>query len=170
MAPQLKGGQPKEIGLVSRQCRIIPIKGYLGGHLKQNRWSANTNSLEHGCATWSVAPENDSEEIADLKSAITSIAAAAGIDPRFVLATVMQESRGCVRVDTTHNAVANPGLMQSHDGTGTCNVQGVVTVPVSTIPTVSYHYFDVFQTPVFDLKVGMLTPSSSSVQRARYGR
>ena len=33
----------------------------------------------------------------------------------------MQESNGCTRVPTTNWGVWNPGLMQSHNGRGTCN-------------------------------------------------
>lgn len=33
----------------------------------------------------------------------------------------MEESNGCVRAPTTNGGVRNPGLMQSHDGIGTCN-------------------------------------------------
>ena len=42
---------------------------------------------------------------------------------------MIQESKGCVRVITTFGSVPNPGLMQSHDGNNTCNVDGVVTIP-----------------------------------------
>jgi len=34
----------------------------------------------------------------------------------------MQESHGCTRAWTTNYGVNNPGLMQSHDGTGSCNL------------------------------------------------
>lgn len=33
----------------------------------------------------------------------------------------MNESRGCVRVQTTSLAVSNPGLMQSYEGKGSCS-------------------------------------------------
>ena len=41
----------------------------------------------------------------------------------------MQESKGCVRVLSTSYGVRNPGLMQSHDGAGTCNENGIVQTP-----------------------------------------
>lgn len=41
----------------------------------------------------------------------------------------MQESKGCVRVQSTNNGVQNTGLMQSHDGTGSCNKDGSKTTP-----------------------------------------
>ena len=64
---------------------------------------------------------NDSEgELSHLASSIQSIATSSGVDARFILAIVLQESNGCVRVGTTDNGVSNPGLMQSHSGTGSC--------------------------------------------------
>ncbi|KAN0070330.1 hypothetical protein V8E54_011911 [Elaphomyces granulatus] len=50
----------------------------------------------------------------------------AGVDPRFSLAIIMEESGGCVRAPTTAGAVKNPGLMQSHNGDGTCNSGSVL--------------------------------------------
>lgn len=41
----------------------------------------------------------------------------------------MQESNGCVRAPTTNYGVSNPGLMQDHDGSGTCNSGGSVQNP-----------------------------------------
>jgi hypothetical protein len=49
----------------------------------------------------------------------------------YVQKYLMQESEGCVRVPTTNNGVVNPGLMQSHDGSGTCS--GVHPCPQSEI-------------------------------------
>lgn len=83
-------------------------------------WTANLVILTASCTQFSEANNSDDEN-ADLKSAITSIASSSGIDARFILAIALQESKGCVRVWTTNGGVSNPGLMQSHDGTGTCN-------------------------------------------------
>jgi len=82
--------------------------------------------------------DNSATESAELKSAIASVATSSGVDSRFILAIVMQESKGCVRVDTTNNGVVNPGLMQSHDGSGTCNpggpgAPGMIPCPSSQI-------------------------------------
>jgi hypothetical protein len=41
----------------------------------------------------------------------------------------MQESGGCVRIDTTNYGVRNPGLMQDHNGAATCNENGDVQNP-----------------------------------------
>lgn len=56
-----------------------------------------------------------------MRTAIKTVGASTGVDPRFIFAIVMQESNGCVRAPTTNYGVENPGLMQSHNGAGTCN-------------------------------------------------
>ena len=76
--------------------------------------------MQASCATWGV-PDDTATEIANMKSAIQSVGSATNVDPRFILAIIMQESTGCVRVITTSYSVLNPGLMQSHNGTGSCN-------------------------------------------------
>ena len=90
-------------------------------------------NMKASCAQWSV--EDDSaQEIADIKSALQSVASQSGLDSRFLLAVMMQESNGCVRVPTTDNGVANPGLFQSHDGPGSCNSGSPMTpCPASQI-------------------------------------
>lgn len=78
---------------------------------------------------------NDSgEEVGDIFNAIEQVAAATLVDHRFILAIIMQESKGCVRVVTTTSpdgSVTNPGLMQDHDGTNSCF--GVNPCPQSTV-------------------------------------
>lgn len=69
--------------------------------------------------------QNTDAENTIIKTAVTNVATAAKIDPRFVLAIVMQESNGCVRIKKTSSGeagVINPGLMQSFNGVGTCNI------------------------------------------------
>ncbi|KAF2859252.1 carbohydrate-binding module family 18 protein [Piedraia hortae CBS 480.64] len=97
-------------------------------------WNSNLQLISSSCVEFSQTI-NSKDENNDLKSAIQSVANDANIDPRFVLAIVMQESKGCVRAPTTTYSVPNPGLMQSHDGSGTCNSagSGQVPCPSSTI-------------------------------------
>ncbi|KAI6903950.1 hypothetical protein KC334_g6912 [Hortaea werneckii] len=83
-------------------------------------FTANRANMQASCAVWNV-PNDSDEEIADLKTAILDLASSTGVDARFILAIVMQESTGCVRVITTQYSHFNPGLMQSHNGTGSCN-------------------------------------------------
>ncbi|TKA33760.1 hypothetical protein B0A50_00596 [Salinomyces thailandicus] len=91
-------------------------------------WTANMAVIRISCAQFGMSDNSDSESN-DLKSAIQSIASASNVDARLILAVVMQESKGCVRAPTTVYSHANPGLMQSHQGTGTCNSGGDVQSP-----------------------------------------
>ncbi|KAK4617955.1 hypothetical protein CLAFUW4_12508 [Fulvia fulva] len=95
-------------------------------------WTSNLDIMAKSCTQWGV-PNNSDEENANLKSAIQSVAASSGVDERFVLAIVMQESNGCVRAPTTTYSVSNPGLMQSFKGTATCN-PGTATAPQGQSP------------------------------------
>lgn len=58
--------------------------------------------------------------------AINNIADQYHIDHRFILAEVLTESSGCVRVPTTGGeatGIWNPGLLQDYDGYYTCNCE-----------------------------------------------
>lgn len=90
-------------------------------------WTANLPFISKSCTQFNQ-PNNSPQESADIKSAILSVAQSTGVDARFILATMMQESKGCVRVWSTANANLNPGLLQSHAGSGTCNT-GTSTSP-----------------------------------------
>jgi LysM repeat protein len=76
--------------------------------------------MQSSCAQWGV-PDNTDDEINNMYNSIQSVASSTGIDARFIFAIIMQESNGCVRAPTTNYGVRNPGLMQSHNGVGTCN-------------------------------------------------
>jgi hypothetical protein len=83
-------------------------------------WSANlAHVISKSCEAFGQI-NNSEDESADLKLAIQSVAKSSGVDERFVLAIVMEESGGCVRAPTTNNGVVNPGLMQSHNGAHSC--------------------------------------------------
>ena len=82
-------------------------------------WSVNVDTINESCTQFGQA-NNSPEETSELQAAILSVASSSGVDSRFILAIVMQESKGCVRVDTTYGSVPNPGLMQDHDGSNTC--------------------------------------------------
>lgn len=69
------------------------------------------------------------DEIAMIWNGIDEAATKSGVDHRFILAIMMQESKGCVRIWTTKNANPNPGLMQDHDGPNTCNSYGSLEKP-----------------------------------------
>lgn len=79
--------------------------------------------MKKACTNLGMTPGSDTtdDEIGLLYHAIQRVAEATGVDHRFILAVMMQESKGCVRVYTTANANSNPGLMQDHAGEHTCN-------------------------------------------------
>ncbi|CAG7970036.1 unnamed protein product [Penicillium olsonii] len=85
-------------------------------------WGLNQILISASC-------DNTDEETSNIKDSIESIADETGVDSRFILAIVMQESKGCVRVHSTNNGVQNTGLMQSHDGKGSCNDGTSKTTP-----------------------------------------
>ena len=79
------------------------------------------------CAT--NADPTTEEEAKHIQNAIKKVSKSSGVDASFILAIIMQESKGCVRVKTTANGVTNPGLMQSHNGEASCNKDGNPTNP-----------------------------------------
>ncbi|TWU73844.1 hypothetical protein ED733_005336 [Metarhizium rileyi] len=86
-------------------------------------------SMFNSCG-WNGWGANDSgPEIGAIWDGIQKAAAATGVDHRFILAVMMQESSGCVRAPTTNNGVRNPGLMQDHNGAASCNDGGYVSNP-----------------------------------------
>ena len=94
----------------------------------ETMFTANQGFMSSSCANFGQAI-NSPDETKAIHDAVISIAASSAVDARFIFATVMQESSGCVRIKTTTNAVPNPGLMQSHNGPNSCNINGVGTIP-----------------------------------------
>lgn len=94
-------------------------------------WNANLPLMQQSCGWNSWGVDNSPDEIAGINAAIGQISGQTGVDNRFILAIIMQESKGCVRAPTTNNGVVNPGLMQSHNGVGSCS--GISPCPNETI-------------------------------------
>jgi len=97
-------------------------------------FNANKPSMFESCEDNGWGANDSHEEVGDIYNAIEAVAAQTLVDHRFILAIIMQESNGCVRVPTTFSAegdVRNPGLMQDHNGSGTC--VGVNPCPQSKI-------------------------------------
>ncbi|KAJ5555979.1 hypothetical protein N7513_003621 [Penicillium frequentans] len=88
----------------------------------------NKAILSASCSQWGL-PNNSEDETNSIKDAIHQVEQSSGVDARFIMSIVMQESKGCVRVQTTDNGVINPGLMQSHGGPGSCNRDGNIRNP-----------------------------------------
>ncbi|KAG6065381.1 hypothetical protein E4U32_007426 [Claviceps aff. humidiphila group G2b] len=86
----------------------------------ESMWSNNLDdTIRKSCASFQQENNSDQESAA-VKKAIQSVSQSSGIDSRFILAVLMQESGGCVRAPTTNYGVTNPGLMQSHNGDHSC--------------------------------------------------
>ena len=91
-------------------------------------FAQNLAIIKDSCVQWNV-PLNSDQEIEDMRVGVQKVAAETGLDDRFILAVLLQESNGCVRAPTTNNGVRNPGLMQDHNGEATCNEGGHVQIP-----------------------------------------
>lgn len=72
---------------------------------------------------------NSQNETDQLHESIIKVGNETDMDPRFILAVVMQESNGCVRIVSTTGDVSNPGLMQSDAGKGSCDMGGIQVSP-----------------------------------------
>lgn len=95
-------------------------------------WTANQAVMTYPCYGGGAA--NSASELSALSSAIPAVAASAGVDSRVVLAIVLQESHGCVRLMTTGSgSPSNPGIMQSHNGVGSCFGYGSKPCPAEMI-------------------------------------
>ncbi|RDI88777.1 Uricase [Venturia inaequalis] len=97
-------------------------------------FAINKKVITTGCTQFNVAA-NSAQETSNIATGIKTVATETGIDSRFILAILLQESNGCVRAPTTSYGVRNPGLMQDHDGSATCNEAGRIQnpCPASTI-------------------------------------
>ncbi|KAG9236483.1 putative copper transport protein CTR2 [Amylocarpus encephaloides] len=88
----------------------------------EQMWANNEPVMLTSCASQSFT-NNSPEEMSQIKQAIIDQSKATGVDSRFILAVIMSESTGCVRVKSTYSpvdSIFNPGLMQDHSGEGTC--------------------------------------------------
>lgn len=88
--------------------------------------------MNHSCSNaWSLGlnTDNTEQELAEVKAAIEDLSAQTKVDKAFIYVVMQQESLGCVRVRTTSNSHANPGLFQSNQGTGTCNDSTGLQIP-----------------------------------------
>lgn len=94
----------------------------------QSMFDNNKNTMFGSCA-WFGQAGNSGPEVGAIWNAIQQVSQETGVDHRFVLAVLMQESGGCVRAPTTNYGVRNPGLMQDHNGAATCNENGNVQNP-----------------------------------------
>ncbi|RFU72700.1 glycoside hydrolase [Trichoderma arundinaceum] len=95
----------------------------------ENMFNNYKNIMFSSCENIAGQANDSGPEVGAIWDGIQQAAAATGVDHRFILAVIMQESGGCVRVQTTNFGVRNPGLMQDHNGAATCNENGNVQNP-----------------------------------------
>jgi hypothetical protein len=97
-----------------------------------NLWVTSQHTISRSCNILYNTTNNSDQEITDLYNAIKQVAHETRVDHRFILAAIMQETKGCVRARTSvsPDGIKNPGLLQSFKGTFTCNDEnGKVTTP-----------------------------------------
>jgi hypothetical protein len=120
-------GQLRVSGSPSTTCKSPQMFSLL---MSLHRWAGNQALMNTSCTQYHQ-PNNSKDEINDIRTAAVVIAILSGVDERFILATILQESGGCVRAPTSNNGVINPGLMQTHNGSGTC--ENLSPCPMSMI-------------------------------------
>jgi len=79
-------------------------------------WNNSIPAMKSACSNHKLSPDNTYEQIGQLWNAIQQVASDSFVDHRFILATVLQESTGCMVVGATNNGILNPGIMQTHAG------------------------------------------------------
>ncbi|KAL9587972.1 MAG: hypothetical protein Q9203_003210 [Teloschistes exilis] len=94
----------------------------------EDMFKNNLPLIKNSCTIYHV-PLNTPLEIQAIHNATLLVAIETNLDPRFILAVILQESSGCVRVPTSYYSVRNPGLMQDHDGPATCNEDAAPVYP-----------------------------------------
>jgi hypothetical protein len=95
-------------------------------------WTINQHLISRSCNAIYKTPNLTPSETQSLYTAIQSVAHTSRVDHRFILAVIMQETKGCVRATTSvspDGTVRNPGLMQDHEGTHSCNNEGKIQTP-----------------------------------------
>lgn len=127
-------GQPQANGCPSTTCMSPkpPLPHPSPPTNIQSRFNSNKPLMFSSCSNTYSQVDDSGPEVGAIYDAIQSAATSTSIDPRFILAVIMQESGGCVRAPTSNYGVRNPGLMQDHNGAGTCNDNGQVQNPCPT--------------------------------------
>jgi hypothetical protein len=85
--------------------------------------NANQDFIKGSCKHNGWGDNNNDAETQAIKDSIESESEVSGVPKEFILAIMMQESKGCVRAPTSKSDTHNPGLMQGA-GTTTCHPLG----------------------------------------------
>ncbi|KAF1832666.1 hypothetical protein BDW02DRAFT_485658, partial [Decorospora gaudefroyi] len=96
----------------------------------KDAWNANLNMIQNACKNNKYGDNNSDAETQAIRSSIVSEALESKIPEAFILAIMMQESKGCVRAPTSHSDAPNPGLMQ---GAGTASCEATTPCPSAKI-------------------------------------
>lgn len=100
----------------------------------QKEWIDYDTMWTQNKAAFIDKQNNTPEDNDNLQAAIEGVSTKYDVDKRLILAVVIQESNGNVRVKTTQFAQgSNPGLMQTHNGLGSC--AGLTICPDEMIVT-----------------------------------
>lgn len=94
---------------------FVPYSGPASNFPDPKEWASFTSLWNQNVGQMKAAGNSDAEN-GFMMQGIFTVASSSGVDSRAILATIMQESTGNVRVTSTDNGVGNPGLMQSHAG------------------------------------------------------
>lgn len=70
-------------------------------------WKANSAIMKNTCGWNGWGANNSDNEIKAINTAIGKISGETGVDKRFILMIIMQESKGCVRAPVTANVSHN---------------------------------------------------------------
>jgi len=94
-------------------------------------WITNAHIIARSCNILYNQTNNNAQETQDLYDAIKQVAHETRVDHRFIMAAVMQETKGCVRAESSvsPDGIHNPGLLQDFKGTHSCNDDGKVQNP-----------------------------------------
>jgi hypothetical protein len=92
-----------------------------GSTITNPKCSTPVPKMHTGITPSAVVANTSGPEVGVLYEATQHVAIETIVDHRFILAIIMQESGGCIRVPTSNGDVRNPGHMQDHTGGATCN-------------------------------------------------
>lgn len=96
--------------------------------------------MKVGCIRLSMPSSFDTTdaELPVIRNAVQNSAMATGVDHRFILASMMEESMDCTRVYITKTGNGSPGVVQNHAGNATCN-SGKQGTPASVLNRCPYY-------------------------------
>jgi hypothetical protein len=120
---------------VFRRCLVCSHRNYERPLTHVNR-NANENFIKSSCKHNGWGDNNSDAETQAIKDSIESESEGSGVPREFILAVMMQESRGCVRAPTSESDAHNPGLMQ---GAGTASCHPLGEGAISPCPTNTIH-------------------------------